>query len=196
MSNSAETPKAQVILQGAMQEFLKQGYAGTSMDRVATAAGVSKATVYSYFQDKESLFTALIEHLGQQKLQPVFTTVTFDQEPEMVLRKLATQGLQQMLGDPEYFDFIRLLIGESGRFPHLSQLFLRNFAKPAITFLSQYFIQHPELKIIHPEVTARIFIGSLVYFTLTQKILQGEEVMPMAQAELIEGLVTLILGNR
>lgn len=196
MSTSEDTPKAQTILQGAMQEFLRQGYAGTSMDRVATASGVSKATVYSYFQDKEGLFTALIEHLGKQKLQPVFATVTFDQEPEMALRQLATGGLRQMFSDPEYFDFIRLLIGESGRFPHLSQLFLRNFGKPAIAFLSQYFSQHPELKITHPEATARIFIGSLVYFTLTQKILQGEEVMPMARSEFIEGLVTLILGNR
>ena len=64
--------KAEAILAGGMQEFLAHGYAGTSMDRIATAAGVSKATVYSHFQDKEGLFTALIEQLVQGKFRSLF----------------------------------------------------------------------------------------------------------------------------
>jgi TetR/AcrR family transcriptional regulator, regulator of autoinduction and epiphytic fitness len=63
--------KAEAILTGGMQEFLAHGYAGTSMDRLATVAGVSKATVYSYFQDKEGLFTALIEQLVQGKFRSI-----------------------------------------------------------------------------------------------------------------------------
>ncbi len=55
--------KVEAILQGAMQEFLANGFAGTTMDKVTAAAGVSKTTVYSYFQDKEKLFIALIERL-------------------------------------------------------------------------------------------------------------------------------------
>ncbi|MFM2305164.1 MAG: hypothetical protein RLZZ135_2577, partial [Cyanobacteriota bacterium] len=64
--------KAAAILAGGMQEFLAHGYAGTSMDRVATAAGVSKATVYSHFQDKEGLFVALIEQLVQGEFRSIF----------------------------------------------------------------------------------------------------------------------------
>jgi TetR/AcrR family transcriptional regulator len=59
--------KAEQILTGAMQEFLVHGYAATSMDRVAKAAGVSKATVYTYFQDKEGLFAALVQRFAQRK---------------------------------------------------------------------------------------------------------------------------------
>ena len=51
--------KAEAILAGAMQEFLKHGYAAASMDKIAKAAKVSKATVYSYFDDKENLFNAV-----------------------------------------------------------------------------------------------------------------------------------------
>ena len=54
------TPKQEMILQGAVRVFLQLGYAGTSMDRVASEAGVSKQTIYSNFQDKEGLFTALM----------------------------------------------------------------------------------------------------------------------------------------
>ena len=55
--------KTAAILDGAMRVFLEQGYVGTTMDRVAAAAGVSKPTVYSHFHDKEGLFNALMEQL-------------------------------------------------------------------------------------------------------------------------------------
>lgn len=55
-----------------MQVFLKHGYAGTSMDRVAEVAGVSKNTIYNHFQDKEGLFTALIEQITTNRFQIVF----------------------------------------------------------------------------------------------------------------------------
>ena len=65
MTKPRLSSKAEKILSGAIQEFLVRGFAGTTMDGVAAAAGVSKTTVYSYFQDKESLFLALIERLIQ-----------------------------------------------------------------------------------------------------------------------------------
>jgi len=72
--------KTEAILDGAMREFLTHGYAATSMDRVAAAAGVSKATVYSHFQDKEGLFAALIQQLALQKCWTVFNLQDSQQE--------------------------------------------------------------------------------------------------------------------
>jgi TetR/AcrR family transcriptional regulator of autoinduction and epiphytic fitness len=69
-----------------MQEFLKHGYAGTSMDKVALSAGVSKATVYSHFQDKEGLFKVLIENLASYKFNLIFGTEPIEGEPITVLR--------------------------------------------------------------------------------------------------------------
>ena len=48
------------ILEAAKRLFLDQGYQGVSMDQIATAAGVSKLTVYSHFGDKETLFSEAI----------------------------------------------------------------------------------------------------------------------------------------
>jgi len=83
--------KAEAILAGGMQEFLAHGYAGTSMDRVARAAGVSKATVYSHFQDKEGLFTALIDQLVQGKFRLLFepSSENLQPEPRIFLHRLA-----------------------------------------------------------------------------------------------------------
>jgi TetR/AcrR family transcriptional regulator, regulator of autoinduction and epiphytic fitness len=191
-SNSVE--KMEKILQGAMQEFLARGYAAASMDRVAEAAGVSKATVYSYFQDKKGLFKALIEKLARKRFYSILGSQPLHGEPYVVLRRLAVTALDQMVKDQEYQSFERLLMGESARFPELAQVFIDSIAKPAIETISKYLAAHPELKIPDPEATARILIGSLVYFVTTQEIMHGKDIIPMEGDRLIDALTHLIVN--
>ncbi|MEG5161042.1 TetR/AcrR family transcriptional regulator [Microcoleus sp. AT3-A2] len=188
--SAAASDKTEQILQGAMQEFLTHGYAGTSMDKVAKTGGVSKATVYSYFQDKEGLFAALVQRLAREKVN--FTVL--DAEPAVALRFVATNILDQATHEPAFLNFVRLVIAESGRFPQLAQTFVKNLAKPGIDRLAEYLASHPELKLPDPEATARIFIGSLVYFQLMQEMMHGKEIVPMERDRLIDGLLHLILG--
>ena len=61
--------KRLAILEAARRLFLDQGYDGTSMDDVATEAGVSKPTVYRYFADKEQLFTEIVGNTTQMEQQ-------------------------------------------------------------------------------------------------------------------------------
>jgi TetR/AcrR family transcriptional regulator of autoinduction and epiphytic fitness len=104
--SAAASDKTEQILQGAMQEFLTHGYAGTSMDKVAKTGGVSKATVYSYFADKEGLFAALVQRLAREKVH--FTVL--DEEPAVALRFVATTILDQVTQEPEFLNFVRLVI--------------------------------------------------------------------------------------
>ncbi|HAC63049.1 MAG TPA: TetR family transcriptional regulator [Cyanothece sp. UBA12306] len=183
--------KAQQILQGALPEFLENGYAGTSMNKIAETAGVSKQTLYSYFSDKEGLFAALITQMAAQKFRLVWSKPLAG-EPQHVLTELAERILQQV-NDPEHLSFVRLLIAESGKQPQLSQLFLQNVAQPAIAILSNYLQEHLELNINDPEVTARIFVGTLIHHLLTQEMLHGREIMPISSERLIKNLVSLIV---
>ena len=185
--------KQEQILRGALEIFLKQGYEGTSMDRVSAAAGVSKITIYKHFQDKEGLFTALIEHVTAQRFQTVFGSLSLEEPPDTVLRQVATKLLDMLAVDDEYIAFLRLIIGESGRFPELAKLFIRALPQKVWPLLSQYFEAHPELNLAHPEATARIFMGGLMSYVMTQKLLHGQETAPMSQDVLIDGLIDLII---
>ncbi len=191
--NSAD--KVEKILQGAMQEFLKHGYAGTSMDKIALAAGVSKATVYSKFQDKEGLFKELIEQLARKKFKIIFGTEPPKGEPATVLRELGTKALHQMVTDQEHCAFMRVLIGESGRFPELAQICVRAMMKPVLETLSQYLASHPELKIKDPEAVATILFGSLVHFHIVQDVMHGKDIIPIQSDRLIDALNHLILNQ-
>ena len=196
---SKSEAKAKAILKGAMKEFLAHGYAATSMDKIAKAAGVSKATLYSHFGDKEGLFNAVMQDLAKDKFQTVMglqQPQSLEQDPKIVLSAMATRILDNAKSDRTFQDFVRIIIGESGRFPELAQAYVSNLAKPAIETLTQYFKSHPELKLDDPEATVRVMIGTLVYFVMLQEMLHGKDILPLENERLVNTLTDLITKNQ
>jgi TetR/AcrR family transcriptional regulator, regulator of autoinduction and epiphytic fitness len=193
ISRQLSPEKAEAILGGAMQEFLACGYAATSMDRVAATAGVSKATVYSHFQDKEGLFKALIQQLVQKKFRSIFAPVNdryLQGNPTAALTQIANNVLDTGMGDSQYVDFMRLIMGESGRFPELARTFVRNIEATACQFFKQYLHDKAEeLQLPDPEATGRIFIGALVHYMIVQEMLHGKDIMPMERDRLVKNLI-------
>ena len=187
--------KTEAVLKGAMQEFLKNGYAATSMDKVAKSAGVSKATVYSHFGDKESLFNAVIQDLVRDKFQTVMgleQPQSLEQDPKIVLSAIATKMLDNARSDRSFMNFMRIIIGESGRFPELAKAYVSNVAKPAIEILTKYFKSHPALKLDDPEATVRVMMGTMVYYVMLQEMMHGKDVVPIEGDRVIETLTNLI----
>lgn len=185
--------KIEKILQGAMQEFLAHGYAGTSMDKVAARAGVSKATVYSHFRDKEGLFKALIQQSAHQKFENLFDKLLLEGEPVVVLRQLITAALHRMISDKQHQAFVRILIGESGRFPELAKAWIYDIMTPPLKIICEYLNRHPELNIPDSEAAVRIIIGSMVHFMMTQEILHGKEIIPMESERIVDSLMHYLL---
>ena len=62
--------KRDAIVQAAIGEFREHGFNGTSMDRVAAAADVSKRTVYNHFPSKEELFEAILLLMWERSQSP------------------------------------------------------------------------------------------------------------------------------
>ena len=57
------------ILDAAIRQFSEEGIAGARTERVAAEAGVNKALLYYYFQDKEALYSAALEAVAQRVLE-------------------------------------------------------------------------------------------------------------------------------
>jgi TetR/AcrR family transcriptional regulator, regulator of autoinduction and epiphytic fitness len=184
--------KTEQILRGAVQEFLAKGYAAASMDRVAAAAGVSKATVYSHFGDKETLFKAMVECLAKQRMQAIMEDLDRTLPPRQAMRKLIQLGLIDCCGNAEFQDFKRMLVGVSGQFPELAKTFVEHLAKPGIRELTNYFEECPEFQFPDPEATARIVVGAIVHFGMVQSLLHGAEIVPMEPERLVDALEYLL----
>ena len=89
---------------------------------------------------------------------------------------------------------MRVIIGESGRFPQLARAFVRNIEQTSFRLLHQYFETCPQLNLADPEATARIFIGSIVHFLIVQEMLHGKDIVPMERDRLIDTLIDSIVG--
>ncbi len=192
--------KAKAILEGAFQVFVAQGYTAASMDRIAATAGVSKSTLYSNFQDKEGLFLALAQDMTATNRQTVFTLLSqidLQAPSQDVLRQIAMFMLDSFEQNQPLLTLMRLVIGESDRFPEVAKKFVAEIIKPMLEQLTLYLSSQPQLKLADPAVAARVFAGSLVHYLIIQKMLYGDDVLPLERDRMVEGLVnTITLQSR
>ncbi len=116
------TPKQRDIADAATRLFMAQGYAQVSMDAIARAAGVSKATLYAYFASKERLFASLVgEACGRSG--PSSIALSEDTaDVRATLSTLAGRALHFML-EEQSLAIYRVVIAESARFPELGRAF-------------------------------------------------------------------------
>ena len=197
MSKKAkQAAKAEQILQGAMQEFLRDGYANTSMARIAATAGVSKETLYAYFESKEKLFAAIVQYTAEQHLQQVFTSEPLPPDPKEQLRMLAAKSITPENLDPMRMNFYRLIVGESGRFPDLARFYVEHFEKPGLEVSANLLQATPQLRSSDPQAVAWIISGTLSYYYQMMEMLQGKDILDMTFERLVEALIELLFGDR
>ncbi|MFC4242152.1 TetR/AcrR family transcriptional regulator [Gryllotalpicola reticulitermitis] len=131
-SSSRTEQKRRAILAEATTLFLRNGYRGTSMDEVASAAAVSKQTVYKQFTDKEGLFREIIAGVAQnadaivETIRSAFGAVraATREELETGLASVARAYLDAVL-EPQVLSLRRLIIAEAEQFPDLAESYFR-----------------------------------------------------------------------
>uniref|UniRef100_B8HZB9 Transcriptional regulator, TetR family n=1 Tax=Cyanothece sp. (strain PCC 7425 / ATCC 29141) TaxID=395961 RepID=B8HZB9_CYAP4 len=190
-----QSAKAEQILQGAIQEFLRDGYAATTMARIAATAAVSKETLYTYFESKEKLFAAIVQHIAEQHLQQVFASEPLPPDPVEQLRILAAKSIAPENLDPMRMNFYRLIVGESGRFPELARFYVEQFEKPGLEVSASLLQAIPQLRGSDPEALAWIISGTLSYYYQMTEMLKGKDVMDMTFDRLVETLIELLFGD-
>jgi TetR/AcrR family transcriptional repressor of mexJK operon len=108
------------ILEAALKVFAEMGYSGATMDAVATEAGLTKPTLYSYFPSKESLFQGMM--LGKRdRMLDVFEHPS----PEGMVQDLHTFAWDyaDTVMRPDMLSLARLIIGEVQRFPEIGRAY-------------------------------------------------------------------------
>ncbi len=114
--------KAESVLAAAEQCFLASGFGAVSMDAIARAAGVSKATVYAHFASKEALFGAVVTRLSERRFGGFSVDALDPRAVEASLTTIAQRFLELILS-PEAIALNRIIIGEITRFPVLGEVF-------------------------------------------------------------------------
>src|SRR6056297_2112145 len=108
------------VLEGARAVFLADGFEGASVDDIARAVGVSKATLYSYFPDKRLLFLEVIRTECRRQADAAVELIDETAPPEVTLRAGGHYMLSIILSDFGRRMF-RTCMAESDRFPELGR---------------------------------------------------------------------------
>lgn len=124
VSSMTDTPNAKErLLEAAIDVFGKQGFSGASTRMIAAAAQVNISAIPYYFNGKEGLYQAVVEHIGGRVHTMLRNTVeeinahsaAKDFDPEKagaLLEKLLTQLINFMLGSTEALRIVRIILME------------------------------------------------------------------------------------
>ena len=109
------------ILAAALAEFVEHGYAATKLEDVARRAGITKGTLYLYFEGKEALFKAVV----RETIVPLLTAAEqmvddHAGSPEELLRRLVLAWWQS-LDAARLAGIPKLVMSEASNFPELAQ---------------------------------------------------------------------------
>ncbi|MGR3678718.1 MAG: TetR/AcrR family transcriptional regulator, partial [Paracoccaceae bacterium] len=110
------------VLEGARDVFMADGFEGASVDDIARASGVSKATLYSYFPDKRLLFREVVRTECERQACEADDQILPDCEPSAALYETARRLMAVIMSDFSLRMF-RICIAEAERFPELGREF-------------------------------------------------------------------------
>jgi AcrR family transcriptional regulator len=147
------------IMEGARTVFLSDGFDGASMNDIARAAGVSKGTLYVYFDSKERLFEALIREERKQQAE----RLVFPGDPGDARQSLREFGIRliEMMTRPDSIAHLRVIIAATAKFPSLGRAFYEAGPCHGARKLAAQLIKlrdAGQLVFENPERTARHFV--------------------------------------
>lgn len=162
------------VLEGAREIFMRDGFEGASVDDIARAAGVSKATLYSYFPDKCLLFSEVARIECNRQAEEALDVIGENAPIEEVLHEAADRIVRFFLssfGQQVY----RICVAESFRFPELGRRFYESgpeLVRARMIQVLQPYVDRGVLRIDDMELAANQF-GELCKSDLFVRCLCG-----------------------
>ncbi len=114
------------LLAAALELFVDKGFAATRLEAVANRAGVSKGTLYLYFESKEALFKAVIQEgiipviAENEAIAAQHTGTSFE-----LLQRLLDNWWTK-IGQTDYAGIPKLMVAEARNFPDVAQYYYEN----------------------------------------------------------------------
>lgn len=187
--------KREAIIEAAVEEFRLNGFEATSMDRVASAAAVSKRTVYNHFPSKEVLFEAILTRLYHRIHEGLGVPYSKDLPLRDQLEELLWQKMQ-LLNDSNFIDLARVAISEAINSPERARAMVArmNEREEGLKIWIRAAVADRRLKIRDPIFAADQLQGLIKGFAFWPQISLAQPPLTAAmQKQVIESAVKMFL---
>ncbi|MGI9393134.1 MAG: TetR/AcrR family transcriptional regulator [Boseongicola sp.] len=125
------------VLDGARKVFMRDGFEGASVDDIVREAGVSKATLYSYFPDKRLLFLEVAKCECKAQSDAAIAQIEATGDIRQALAQAAGRMVRFFMSDVG-MQVYRIVVGESQRFPEIGQDFYNSGPAMVRQMLAQF----------------------------------------------------------
>ncbi|CAN5129704.1 TetR/AcrR family transcriptional regulator [soil metagenome] len=193
-----EDPRRAAILRHARRAFMSGGFAATRIEPIARVAGVSTATVYTYFGSKDDLFSAVIADAAND-FQRQMETVRDAAGPvrQRLIQFMTAYAL--FMADPFVRSVFRLVMAERPRFRDVAMRFFErgrsDFGGPLIAALSELQARG-ELATLKPSWAAGQLMGMIEHPVFFMPLVTGDEVLAARSIDhIVEDAVTTFLAR-
>ncbi|MCW9012437.1 MAG: TetR/AcrR family transcriptional regulator [Gammaproteobacteria bacterium] len=163
------------ILDAALALFTEKGFSATRMVDVAKKAGISKGTLYLYFDNKEAIFRSVIQEKITPQLSRVEDLIEHFEGSSAELLQQIIQHWWNSIGQTELSAIPKLVVSEAGNFPEFAEFFVNNVVKRARKLMASAIsrgMASGEFNVYEPETVARLVISPLVQMVIWMHSLQ------------------------
>jgi len=165
------------ILEAALALFVEKGFAGTRLDDVAARAGLSKAAIYLYFEDKMALFQGVVRQAIVTNIGAVETLATAHRGPVASLIPPILAFMASRVEETPMASIAKVVISESRAFPEIGRFYLKEVIGRGIPMFEGLIargVASGEFRKVDPMLTVRSLIGpmllSIVWKTVFEPI--------------------------
>ena len=157
------------ILDAALELFAERGFSATRMIDIAKKAGISKGTLYLYFDNKEAVLRSVVqEMISPQLAREEEFLDNFKGSTEELLRHMVNSWWDN-IGETKLSAIPKIIVSESGNFPELAQFFVNTVVKRARNLYTSVIsrgIVRGEFATKDPDAVARLVIAPLVHLLI------------------------------
>ena len=153
------------ILEAALALFVEKGFAATRLDDVAARAGLSKAAIYLYFEDKTALFQGVVRQAIGSNLLTVEELARAHQGPVATLIPAILDFMASRVEDTPMASIAKVVIAESRAFPEIGRFYLKEVIGRGIPIFEGLIargVESGEFRKVDPMLTVRSLIGPML----------------------------------
>jgi len=157
------------LLDAALDLFVEKGFAATRAEEVARRAGVSKGTLFLYFQSKEDLFQAVVrESIAGQMSAGKDEVMAFQGSSADLLRLLIEEWWVRY-GATKASGITKLVISEAHNFPELARFYRDEVVQPGtalVSYVLQRGIDRGEFRPVNVATTVHAVMAPLIFLVM------------------------------
>src|SRR5882672_5807078 len=170
------------ITAAALELFVERGFAATRLEDVASRAGVSKGTLYLYFENKEELFKTVVRSGILPIIENAESLVGQFRGNASELLRSVVKGIWSNVGGTLLSGIPKLIIAESGNFPELARFYFEEVICRGLALMQGILkrgMQQGEFRTVDAEPTARAMMGPVLLMMLWQHSFRSFESEPL-----------------